>query len=92
MNEMAEMDERLKKRIFLFYAAAAVNLLLAGFVLFFARGVLPDDKLTMLLVLCLSFVAVTLWMPQLIKKKWKEDQAKQEAQRKAMSGGPGSLK
>lgn len=79
------MDERLKKRIFLFYAAGVVNLLMAVAVLLFGRGVVPDDKLTMILAFFLGFAALDFWMPHMMKKKWREDQAKLEAQRAALN-------
>lgn len=78
------MDERLKKRILMFYAAGVVNLLMAAAVLLFGRGAVPDDKLTMILAFFLGFAALDFWMPHMIKKKWRNDQAKLDAQRAAL--------
>jgi len=78
------MDDKLKKRIIMFYAAGVVNLVIGVYVLFFGRSFLPEDKITMLLLFFLGFAALDFWMPQMMKKKWREDQAKLEAQRKAM--------
>ncbi len=75
------MPEKLKKRIFLFYAAGVLNLLIAGYILLAGRGFLPEDKITMLLLFFLGFAAVDFWMPVMLKKKWVQEQQK--------SGQPG---
>ena len=80
------MDDKLKKRIFMFYAAGVVNLLIGAYVLFFGRSFLPEDKITMLILFFLGFAAVDFWMPQMMKKKAAQDQARLEAQRKALGG------
>ena len=77
------MDDRIKKRIFLFYAAGVVNLMMAVAVLVFGRGVVPDDKITWILAFFLGFAAIDFWMPQMMKKKMREDMKKLEEQRKA---------
>lgn len=79
------MDDKLKKRIIMFYAAGVVNLVIGGYVLLFGRGFLPDDKITLLLVFFLGFAALDFWMPHMMKKKWARDQAQLEAQRKALA-------
>lgn len=83
MSVDARMPERLKKRIYLFYAAGVVNLLMAVAVLLFGRGVVPDDKLTWILLFFLGFAAVDFWMPAMIQKKWAEEMRQYEAQQKA---------
>lgn len=80
------MDDKLKKRIIMFYAAGVVNLVIGAYILLFGRGFLPDDKVTILLVFFLGFAALDFWMPQMMKKKWRDDQAKLEALRKAQGG------
>jgi uncharacterized membrane protein YfcA len=80
------MDDKIKKRIYMFYAAGAVNLLIGAYVLFFGRGFLPDDKFQIIVLFFLCFAALDFWMPVLIKKKWAADLAKAEEQRKAMAG------
>ncbi len=82
------MDDRVKKRIYLFYAAGVVNLLIGCYVLFFARGIVPEDKFQIIVLFFLGFAALDFWMPVLIKKKWAADQAKLEAQRKALASQP----
>ena len=78
------MDDKMRKRIYMFYAAGVVNLLIGAYVLFFGRSFLPEDKILMLILFFLGFAAVDFWMPQMMKKKWAADQAKLEAQRKSL--------
>ena len=78
------MDDKLRKRIIMFYAAGVVNLLIGGYILFFGRSFLPEDKITMLILFFLGFAALDFWMPQMMKKKWAQDQARLEAQRRAI--------
>ena len=83
------MNDKLKKRIYMFYAAGVVNLLIGGYILLFGRGFLPEDKITMLILFFLGFAALDFWMPVMIKKKAAQDQAALEQQRRAM-GTPGA--
>ena len=87
MDEV-NMPERLKKRIYLFYAAGVVNLLIGVYVLFFGRSFLPEDKITMLVLFFLGFAALDFWMPVMMKKKWLQEQKKFDQQRKAMDTQP----
>jgi hypothetical protein len=82
------MPDKLKKRIYLFYAAGVVNLVIGAYILFFGRGFLPDDKITMLILFFLGFAALDFWMPVMMKKKWLEEQKKFDQQRKAMNTQP----
>lgn len=84
------MDDKLKKRIIMFYAAGVVNLLIGAYVLFFGRSFLPEDKITMLILFFLGFAALDFWMPVMIKKKWAQDQAELEAQRRALGASGAS--
>lgn len=79
------MDDKLKKRIIMFYAAGVVNLLIGGYILLFGRSFLPEDKILMLILFFLGFAAVDFIMPNMIKRKWAADQAKLEDQRRAMN-------
>ncbi len=83
------MDDKVKKRIIMFYAAGVVNLLIGGYILLFGRSFLPEDKILMLILFFLGFAAVDFIMPNMIKRKWAADQAKLEAKRRAMNS-PGS--
>jgi len=88
MDGMDDLDPKTKKRIYMFYAAGVVNLVIGAYVLFFGRDFLPEDKITMLILFFLGFAAVDFWMPEMIKKKWRADRAALEAQRKAMQSKP----
>lgn len=83
------MNDKTKKRIYMFYAAGVVNLLIGAYILFFGRDFLPEDKITMLILFFLGFAGVDFWMPVMIKKKAAQDQARLEEQRRAM-GTPGA--
>ncbi len=80
------MNDKTKKRIYLFYAAGVVNLLIGAYILFFGRDFLPEDKITMLMLFFLGFAALDFWMPVMIKKKAAQDQALLEKQRRALGG------
>jgi hypothetical protein len=82
------MDDKLRKRIIMFYAAGVVNLLIGVYILFFGRDFLPEDKLTMLILFFLGFAALDFWMPVMMKKKWAQDQARLEEQRRALTSRP----
>ena len=79
------MDDKLKKRIYMFYAAGVVNLVIGLYVLFFVRGVVPDDKFMLIVGFFLGFAAIDFLMPYMMKKKWVQDQARLAEQRKAQS-------
>ena len=79
------MDDKTKKRIYMFYAAGVVNLLIGGYILLFGRSFLPEDKILMLILFFLGFALVDFIMPIMIKKKAAADMAKLEAQRRAMN-------
>ena len=80
------MDDKTKKRIYMFYAAGVVNLMIGAYILFFGRDFLPEDKITMLILFFLGFAALDFWMPIMIKKKWTQDQKKLAEQRRALGG------
>lgn len=82
------MPDKLKKRIYMFYAAGVVNLLIGTYVLLFGRAFLPEDKITMLILFFLGFAALDFWMPIMIKKKWVKDQAAYDAQQRAQGSQP----
>ena len=65
------MDDKTKKRIYMFYTAGVVNLLIGAYILSFGRDCLPEDKITMLIRFLLGFAALDFWMPVMMKKKAK---------------------
>ncbi len=68
------MDERLKKRIYAFYFAGAVNLVLGCWVLLFGGELNPGAR-TIMLFFFFGFAAVDFWFPVLLKKKYEEQLA-----------------
>lgn len=71
------MDERLKKRIYAFWLAGALNLVLAFYVLGFGDKLDPGTR-TIMLLFFFGFAAVDFWFPVMLKKKFAEQQAAQE--------------
>ena len=70
------MDDRLRKRIIMFYLAGVINLVLGLYVLFQGASVLPPDKVMMLSLFFFAFAAVDFYFPYAMKKKWRAEQAK----------------
>ena len=77
------MDERLKKRILMFYFAGFFNLALGLYVLINGRSLLERDTWMLLVAFFFAFAAVDFWFPRVLKKKWREAQAKLDEQQKA---------
>ena len=69
------MDERLKRRMLLFYLAGVVNLILGLYVLVFGGGFLENDKVMIMSFFFLAFAAVDFYFPYAMKRKWRADQA-----------------
>jgi hypothetical protein len=78
------LDPRLKKRIYAFYFAGVVNLILGMYVLFAGSSFLPYNTAMLLVLFFFGFAAVDFYFPKILKKKWLE-QVKQfeEQQRRA---------
>ncbi len=70
------MDDRLKKRILMFYMAGAINLMLGLYILFQGHAVMAPGKVMTLTVFFFAFAAVDFYFPYAMKKKWREGQAK----------------
>jgi uncharacterized membrane protein YfcA len=75
------MDERLKKRIMLFYLAGVINAFLGLYVVIEGRAFLPPETARWLALFFLAFAAVDFWFPRVLKKKWREAQATLAAER-----------
>ena len=82
------MNEKLKRRITMFYIAGVVNLVIGVYVLVFGHGFLTDQQYFTVVAFFLGFAAVDFIFPRMIKKKWMDDQAKLEAQRQALANKP----
>ncbi len=79
------MNERLKKRILMFYLAGVINALLGLYVAIEGRAFLPPETVRWLALFFFAFAAVDFWFPRVLKKKWLEAQARLNAQRQASS-------
>ena len=75
------MDERLRKRIIMFYLGGILNAFLAFYIVIEGINFLPADTVQWLAMFFLAFAAVDFYFPYAMKKKWREDQAKLRAQR-----------
>ena len=73
------MDDRIRKRILMFYFAGFFNLALGLYVLINGRSMLEPGMWITLIVFFFSFAAVDFWFPRVLKKKWREAQAKLDA-------------
>ncbi len=87
---MSELEAKLKKRIYVFYFAGLLNLVLGFWVLFYG-GELEQSTRTIMMLFFFGFAAVDFWMPQQLKKKYAEFVAEsrrmqQEQAEKAASG------
>jgi len=74
------MDERLKKRILMFYLAGVINAFLGLYVVFEGRAFLPPDTARWLALFFLAFAAVDFWFPRVLRKKWLDAQAQLAAE------------
>jgi len=79
------MHERLKKRILMFYLAGVINALLGLYVAIEGRAFLPPETVRWLALFFFAFAAVDFWFPRVLKKKWLQERARQEMQRKSES-------
>jgi len=79
------MEERLKKRILMFYLGGVINAFLGLYVVIEGRAFLPPETVRWLALFFFAFAAVDFWFPRVLKKKWLEERARQEMQRKSES-------
>ena len=74
------MDERLRKRILAFYFAGVVNVVLGIYVLLAGAAHMGSGTALLVALFFLGFAAVDFYFPQIIKKKWREQQAQLSGQ------------
>ena len=74
------MDEKLKRKIMLFYIGGIVNALLGFYVLIEGLSFLPADTARTLGIIFFLFAAVDFYMPYSLKNKWLADHAGKERQ------------
>jgi len=77
------MDDRIKRRILAFYFAGFFNLALGLYVLINGRSFVEPGMWMALIAFFFGFAAVDFWFPRMLKRKWREAQAKLDAQRQA---------
>ena len=80
------MDERLKKRIMMFYFAGVINAFLGAYVAIEGRAFLPPETVRWLALFFFGFAAVDFWFPRVLKKKWQEAQRRLQEQQAAAKG------
>jgi uncharacterized membrane protein len=73
------MDDRIRKRILMFYFAGFFNLALGLYVLINGRSMLEPGMWITLVVFFFGFAAVDFWFPRVLKKRWREAQARLDA-------------
>ena len=73
------MDEKLKRKIMLFYAGGIINALLGLYVLIEGLSFLPADTARTLAIIFFVFAAVDFYFPHALKKKWQADHAGRQA-------------
>ena len=64
------MDERLRRKIMLFYAGGIVNALLGLYVLIEGLSFLPADTARTLGIIFFVFAAVDFYLPYSLKQRW----------------------
>lgn len=75
------MDDKLKKRIYIFMFAGALNLLLGVWVLTMGGDLDPKTRWVMI-IFFFSFAAVDFWFPIALKKKYEQEKAEWERQQR----------
>ena len=68
------MDPRLKKRIYAFYFAGVVNLVLGLYILVAGHAFVPRGTAMVLVLFFFGFAAVDFYFPKMLKEKWAEQQ------------------
>jgi hypothetical protein len=74
------MDEKLKRRIIMFYIGGIINALLGLYVLIEGFAFLPAATARWLAIAFLVFAAVDFYFPYALKQKWLADNAGKQTQ------------
>jgi hypothetical protein len=64
------MDEKLKRKIMLFYAGGIINALLGLYVLIEGASFLAPDTARTLTIIFFVFAAVDFYLPYSLKQRW----------------------
>lgn len=83
------MDERLKRRITLFYVAGFFNVALGLYVLFKGREFLDPGTANILILFFAVFAAVDFYMPGAMRRKYAQEVARLRAQQQQQDAGSG---
>jgi uncharacterized membrane protein YfcA len=84
---VAQVDEKLKKRIMMFYVAGVINAFLGVYVVIEGRAYLPPETARWLALFFFAFAAVDFWFPRVLRKKWQEAQAARQGAAARDEGG-----
>ena len=76
------MDDKLKRKIMLFYAGAIINALLGLYVLIEGASFLAADTARTLAIIFFVFAAVDFYLPYTLKQRWLASQQGRDAQNK----------
>lgn len=74
------MDERMKRRIVVFYVGGVINGLLGLYVLIEGVKFLPPETARWVGIVFLVFAAVDFYFPYVIRKKWLAENAGKQTQ------------
>src|SRR3972149_2206457 len=74
------MDEKLKRRILMFYIGGILNALLGLYVLIEGASFLPPDTARILVLVFLAFAAGDFFFPYIRNLKWLAENAGKQAQ------------
>lgn len=74
------MDDKLKRKIMLFYAGGIINALLGLYVLIEGLSFVPPDTARTLAIIFLVFAAVDFYLPYSLKQRWLADHGGRQAQ------------
>jgi hypothetical protein len=82
------MDDRLRRRIAMFYIAGAINIFLGLYVLIEGTKFLDATTAGWLMLFFFGFAAADFWFPRAMRRKWEEEQAGLAQGRDAAGGQP----
>lgn len=74
------MDDKLKRRIIMFYIGGIINALLGLYVLIEGASFLSSGTARILVLVFAAFAAVDFYFPYVLKRKWLADHAGKQTQ------------
>jgi hypothetical protein len=82
------MDDRIRKRILVFYFAGFLNLVLGFYVLLNGRTLVDQGMWYLLLAFFFGFAAVDFWFARNLRRNWAKAQARLAAGQGKAEGNP----